>query len=235
MEHAKKGISSIEMFENIIGRMRNLQARAKEVMIKTTQNENRKTVGQLQEAIKNNLDGLKEMEKTIESQKQEAQIVKEPQEKFKNIMDSIKGGIKSEGQIDDLKSQLNDLKNSLPTYKRKVLSKGAKDAVDQLEKTINQNIGQLNDVKKSAAESNREASLINGFAEEFNSLMKSMNSGGGISSVYAAESYYKDLGDLIKRILEEKFTSKQAQEAQGTLLANISKVSGQLHKALGKS
>ena len=237
MQNADKGISSVEMFEGILARMKALDKRVKELWPQLRNPDGKKTLSDLATALQRNLSTLRDMEKTVAEQKKDADVVHEAQGKFKAIMDSSQGGIGSEKQADDLRRRLTALKKELVAYTRKVGSKEAKEALAQLGQTVDQSVKQLEEVKISIRDTGKDVEIVNRISKDFGAVMSDINSGKGITSLYQAEEALRSLSQVLSACFEglKQVKTPPAKEALQNLVKNVTNIHSQISKAIGRN
>lgn len=234
MQSANDGISSLEQFEDVFNSMK-LQKQNLDGVRKTVRDPaGLNALDQLEEAIDKNLEILKTMEKSIDEQKKEAVLVGEAQKKYRELMESANDGIHSEAQIDSMKSKLAALKREIETtYKGKVSSKPARDALSDLANTCEQGIGQLENLRKTIKQNAADRIHLDKLIKEFNDMMTTLNSGRAINSMSDLDYYMQQCISLTMDIhkVKNQIKTDGAKAALKQLEESVVNVFNQLAKA----
>jgi tetratricopeptide (TPR) repeat protein len=121
MEKSKKGIGSVKQFEEAKRDMETLNRQIKALKKEIKREVNREPLGQLEEAVRRNLDSLSSMEDSVKN----AAVVGEHIRKFNVLMSSLESGsfMRKITNLSDLRyeiSKLNDFINEMETTKRRL-------------------------------------------------------------------------------------------------------------------
>jgi hypothetical protein len=152
----------------------------------------------LLDAINSLYDTLTAAQKAVKIRRKEESLANSAIKEFKDIMDSGRDGIKSEGQLKELHSRMAALNKKIQQLRTQIESSDISQAIDQLDKAVKRNLQQLDSIANDIREQEREVELIDSISKEFQSIM---NSGkGGIRSSSQLEGVVSQFKSLKKEI-----------------------------------
>jgi tetratricopeptide (TPR) repeat protein len=164
---------------------------------------------ELQGALESAIEAMREVQAELEVRKKEAVEVNLVIEDYKAVMELVGDGISSREQWQKICTAMGKVKTEIGSARAKVNGPEAQKALDQLEKVVDNNMGQLDALEPKI----RQAELIQEAWEEFKSIMSSAE--GGISSRDDAERLQAKLLELSVRVTELRASTEdeQAKEA----------------------
>jgi tetratricopeptide (TPR) repeat protein len=162
MDPAKGGVGSMSQLDAIVDKLKGLKNRASDVNRKVTSKQGKEALSQLVQAVNNNLEH-------IESEKKDAGPVNQLGKEFKRIMDSVpKGGV-TPSKLKEVQAELSDLRDKIPSVRRRVTGTQSKEVLDKLDEAIVKHLKEI--------DSARESSPVSQLISEFNTIIGSIASG----------------------------------------------------------
>ena len=218
MNIAKDGqIASIEQFDEIYSRMQKLKTQCAGIAPRLLYPDNKKAMDDLQKAISKNMDVLQSLKDNIQKQKIEMETVKKGWDKFNKTMKSIEGGIKSSGQVIQIKKELQALQKEIPSLRRNVSTNQSIEALKKLEDTVSKNLNDCIKLEDDIKAQEKEGPVIKEAHERFNAIMDSAK--GGIQSETQFNKVLKDMQDLSKNMVH--YQSKVSSQAGRDVLKKL--------------
>jgi tetratricopeptide (TPR) repeat protein len=174
MEKAKKGIDSPEMLLDIHRHMSAVRQQVAQVRNQVKIEESRATLQSLAEVIDRNLAALDSMKHAVEEQQRDLSAIEEAGKRFKEIMDSVKNGIGSVTQLEQIESALTKLQADIPRYRQRTRSDAAHKNLDQLDEAIKRNLRDLREAKQSAGKQLADKPIVDEQVGKFHEIVQSI-------------------------------------------------------------
>ncbi len=160
---------------------------------------------------------LEEILTHLEEQKRESEIVNPVISEFVTIMESAKGGIGSKAELDRARNGLEKLKGRIARAKKKVNSKPAREALENLAEAVSGNLKQLAGIEGEIV----DGELIAPLFRTFNTRMKGLEAQGGISSPGEARTLKREFEAL--KVSCESARRRVSADASRKTLDNLIK------------
>jgi len=227
MDSVKNGVSSEQQLDGVEKRLRKLRQDLPKLRHDVSEGQAHEAVVALGEAVERNLDMIKEVRAEAKRQEQEANIVNPLWKELETIMQSVKGGIRSESQLRTIQSSIEDLRNRTTKTRREVSSKPALEAIDELYKTLKNQLTQLRDLGPKL----RENEKINALAGRFTARLEAVLRQGGISDyaeAVALKTFLSELKGDANRLLGQ-VNDKTSKKNVHALIASIDRHLDQLN------
>jgi hypothetical protein len=183
MESASGGIRSSDQLDEIHRRLVRLQGSMPELRRAAVSDAGKETVEQLDKVVLRNLD-----------QVSHATEYQQCFQEFREIMESVKDGIRSVDQLRNVQRRFRDLRAKTTNVRQDARDRDARHALDQLAETLDRH---LNDLDRHVNDFGR-ANRINELVEMFKTTMRELTQSGRLGHWEACQQM-KRVRDLAKK------------------------------------